>query len=247
MTKRIGIAVLAAVLVVPLLMAQAPKRVRVAPRERAGTMAAVTIIDLRDVLGEKKPPKREPGQVMLPRMMGPGSSPNKTLSGLAPGPLGEALQGAGIGPVAGSGFAHLTPGQSYLTGKGYLFLSWPSFVFPDHAEFQSGPRDQFTGNLGGPKVVLRQPGTYTLDFLVEFTASPPDALMICQSFVGYGFRQIHHFRAVAGPQHIVVVCTVSPEAAGAPDEDRAFGINCFQEVGLDKTPWTFYLVDITKN
>ncbi|HSQ79182.1 MAG TPA: hypothetical protein VLN41_01175, partial [Candidatus Bathyarchaeia archaeon] len=223
------------------------KRVRVAPREKALTTAAVTVLDLRGALGEKKPPKREPGQVMLPRMMMPGSSPSAPRSGLAPAQLGEALRAAGIGPVAPNGYAHFTPGQSYATGKGYLFLSWPAFVFPDHAEFQSGARDLFNGILGGPKVVLRQPGTYTLDFLVEFTASPPEAMITCQSLIGYGFRQIHHIRAVAGPQHIVVVCTVSAEAAGGPDEERSIGINCFQEAGMDKTPWTFYGVEISKN
>lgn len=247
MTKRIGMAVLAAVLVAPFLAAQAPKRVRVAPREKAGAMAAVTVIDLRDASGEKKPPKREPGQVMLPRMMGPGSSPSAPPRGLPPGQLGEALQGAGIGPIAASGFAHLTPGQSYLTGKGYLFLAWPSFVFPDHAEFQSGARDQFTGNLGGPRVVLRQPGTYTLDFLVEFTAAPPDAFVICQTLVGNAIRKIQTIRAAGGPQHIVVVFTLSPEAAAAADEERSIGVNGFQESITAKTPWTFYLVDIAKN
>ena len=247
MTRRIGITVLAFAVILPFLTAQAPKRVQVAPRETLRATEAITVIDLRDVAGEKKPPKREPGQVMLPRMMMSGSSPNRPLSGLPSGRLSEALQGAGIGPLATSGYAHFTPGQSHLTGKGYLYLSWPTFVFPDHAEFESGARDYFNGSLGAPKVVLREPGIYTLDFLVEFTASPPDAMIICQSLLGHSVRQIQHFRAVAGPQHVVLVHTLSPEAAGTPDEERAVGISCFQEVGMEKTPWTFYLVDITKN
>jgi hypothetical protein len=247
MTKRIGTIILAFAVILPFLAAQAPKRVQVAPRDKLRATAAITVIDLRDVAGDKKPPKREPGQVMLPRMMLPGSSPNRPLSGLPISRLSEALQGAGIGPLATNGYAHFTPGQSHLMGKGYLYLSWPTFVFPDHAEFESGARDFFTGNLGAPKVVLREPGTYTLDFLVEFPATPPDAMVICQSLLGHSVRQIQHLRAAAGPQHVVLVYSLSSEAAGTPDEERAIGINCFQEVGMEKTPWTFYLVDITKN
>jgi len=247
MTKRIGIAVLAAVLIVPLLAAQAPKRIRVAPREKAGTMAAVTVIDLRDVLGEKKPPKREPGQVILPRMMMPGSSPSAPPRGLPPGQLGQALQDAGIGPVAPNGYAHFTPGQSYATGKGYLFLSWADFVFPDHAEFQSGARDQYNSNLGGPRVVLRQPGTYTLDFLIEFPTTPADAHLTCQTVVGNSIRKFQLTRTAGTAQHIVLVYILSPEAAGAPDEDRAVGIHCFVEGAPGQTPWTVYAVDISKN
>lgn len=247
MTRRLGITVLAIALIVPFLAGQAPKRIGVAPREKPRLTAAITVIDLRDVASDKKPPKREPGQVFLPRMMMPGSSPNRPLSGLPPGQLSEALRSAGIGPMATNVYARFTPGQSNLTGKGYLFLAFPAFVFPDHAEFQSGTRDQFTGNLGGPRVVLRQPGTYTIDFLVEFTAAPAQAFVICQSVVGTAIRQVKTLRAAGGPQHIVMVYTLSPEAAGAPDEDRSIGINCFQEAGPEKTPWTLYLVDVAKN
>lgn len=247
MTKRIGIVVLAVVLIVPLLVGQAPKRVRVAPREKPRATAAVTVIDLRDVMSDKKPPKREPGQVMLPRMMMPGSSPNQAAAGLGPAQLGEALQGAGIGPLATNVYARFTPGQSYQAGKGYLFVSWPDFVFPDHAEFQSGARDQYDSNLGGPRVVLRQLGTYTLDFLIEFPTTPADAHLTCQTVVGNSIRKFQLTRTAGTAQHIVLVYTLSPEAAGAADEDRAIGIHCFVEGTPGKTPWTFYLVDITKN
>jgi len=246
MTKRFAMAILIIVLVAPFVAAQAPKRIRVAPRERARLGPAVTVIDLRNVFSDKKPPKRGPDQVVLPRMMMPGSSPNRALTGLTSGQLSEALQGAGIGPMATNVYAHFTPGQSSAAGKGYLFLASPVFVFPDHVEFQSAGRAPNSSIADGPRVVLREPGTYSLDFLVEFTEAPPDSNMTCYSLMGYGIPHLHPVHVETGPQHIVLLYTLSPEGAGAPDEAKSIGIRCYQSPSGEKTPWTLYFVDVTK-
>jgi len=246
MRRRFGLAILFVVLIAPFLAAQAPKRIRVAPREKPRLGAAVTVIDLRNVFSDKKPPKRGPDQVVLPRMMMPGSSPNRALTGLSSGQLSEALVGAQIGPLATNVYAHFTPGQSYAPGKGYLFLASPVFVFPDHVEFQSVGHSADPSLADGPKVVLREPGSYTLDFLVEFTGAPPESNMGCYALIGYGIPQVHPVKVASGPQHIVLVFNMDQERAAAPDEARSVGIRCYQSP-TGKTPWTLYLVDVTKN
>lgn len=249
MPKRILLGFVLVALCTALALAQVPiNRKAFPPRAKPGPKAAVTVIDLRDTAGDKKPPKRAMDAPVSMRMMPGSGAKGNAAEALALGPaeLGAALQQAGI-TVAPSGvYARLIPGQSSARGKGYLALMKPDAAFPDHADFTPAPTHNDPGNFNGPRVVLREPGTYSFDFLVEFANVPVDTFCNCVVLIGQNQMQLKVVRKTEGAQHIVVVWTLSPERAALPDEQRSLGIYCYLPSAAQGVPWTLYLVDVTK-
>lgn len=243
MAKRIGFIVLLVALIAPSAGAQGKRIGKAAPLEKPRLATAVTVIDLRNVTSDKKPPKRSPTQIALPRVMS-GAAPNKVLSGLAPAQLNEAFKSAGISAPPANVYARFAPGQLNAIGKGYLYFDAPDFAFPDHVDFHSLFSSE-PWNSNGPLVVLREPGTYAFDFLVEFIGGPPGVEYGCQVRIGSQFPQVQTIKPTAGPQHILVIWNLDPATAGLPDEEKAIGIHVYPKL-LDRADWTFYLVDVTK-
>jgi hypothetical protein len=243
MAKRTGIVILLVALIAPFVAAQGKRIGKAVTREKPRLATAVTVIDLRNVTSDKKPPKRSPTQIALPRTMS-GSTANKVLTGLAPAELNEAFKSAGISAPPASVYARFAPGQLHAAGKGYLYFDAPDFAFPDHVEFHSLYSSE-PWDSNGPMVVLGEPGTYAFDFLVEFVGGPPGAEYGCQIMIGPQFPQIQTIKPTAGPQHILVIWNLDPATAGLPDAEKAIGIHIYPRL-LDRADWTFYLVDVTK-
>jgi hypothetical protein len=243
MAKRIGTVILLVALIGPFAGAQGKRIGKAVTREKPRLATAVTVIDLRNITSDKKPPKRSPAQLALPRMMSV-SPANKTLSGLPPAQLNEAFKSAGISAPSANVYARFAPGQLQAAGKGFLYVAAPDFAFPDHIEFHSLYSSE-PWDSNGPLVVLREPGTYAFDFLVEFTGGPPGAAFGCQVRIGSQFPQVQTLDAAGGPQHILVIWNLDPAMAALPDEDKAIGIHIYPKL-LDRADWTFYLVDVTK-
>jgi len=243
MAKRIGTVILLVALIAVTAAAQAKRIGKAVPREKPQLTTGVTVIDLRNVTSDKKPPKRSPQQIALPRMM-PGTQTNKVLAGLPPAQLGEAFKSAGINAAPANVYARFTPTQVHAAGKGYLYFDAPDFAFPDHVEFHSSFSSE-PWDSNGPCVVLREPGTYVFDFLVEFIGGPPGAEFGCQIMIGPLFPQVQSIKPVSGPQHILVIWNLDPATAALPETDKAIGIHIYPKL-LDRADWTFYLVDVTK-
>jgi hypothetical protein len=243
MGKRIGAIILLVALVAPFAGAQAKRVGKPVQLEKPRLTAAVTVIDLRNVTSDKKPPKRSPMQIALPRMMS-GSTANRALSGLPPAQLNEAFKSAGISAPPANVYARFAPGQLHAAGKGYLYFDAPDFAFPDHVEFHSAYSSE-PWDSNGPMVVLGEPGTYAFDFLVEFVGGPPGAEYGCQIMIGSQFPQVQTIKPTAGPQHILVLWNLDPATAGLPDAEKAIGIHIYPKL-LDRADWTFYLVDVMK-
>lgn len=247
MSKRVLIAVLFIALAAPFAGAQVLGRGKAVPRQKPRPATAVTVIDLRNLADEKKPPKRGADAFFSPRMKSV-SSPRASAAALSPLQMSEALQGAGISVVPPNVYARFTPGQPSAHVKGYMYLESPAWVYPDHAEFsltaEHAPGQE---RSGGPSVVLREPGTYALDFLVEFPNAPSGAIIPCCVMTGPSCRQIKHLRAEDGLQHVIIIRTLDQAAMGLEDEKRSVGITCFIETSAP-TPlsWLLYMVDVTK-
>lgn len=244
MPKRVLIAMIFIALAAQLVLAQQPKMQRAVPPAKPKPTTAVTVIDLRGLAGEKKPPKREADSAYSMRMMS-GTGAKAPTAALAPAQLGAALQEAGISVVPSNLYARLAPGQSSAHGKGYICLLRPEAVYPDRAQFPLAWEHAAPGTYNGPLVVLREPGTYSLDFLVEFTDSPVGGFHNCLVLIGHNDVQMKVVSKTEGPQHIVIVWTMDQERAALPDEARSVGIHCYIHTGSNPT-WTFYLVDVTK-
>lgn len=247
MPKRVLTAVLFIALAAPFVGAQVLGRGKVVPRQKPRLATAVTVIDLRNLADEKKPPKRAPDAFFSPRMRSI-SSPRASTAALSPMQLSEALQSAGISVVPPNVYARFTPGQSSAHVKGYMYLESPAWVYPDHAEFnltvEHAPSHE---NSNGPLVVLREPGTFSFDFLVEFPNAPTGAHVTCCVMSGTSCRQVKLLRAENGVQHVIVIRTLDQAAMDLEDEQRSVGIYCFIEAsGPTPLTWLLYLVDITK-
>jgi hypothetical protein len=246
MTRRILAGFVLLAMTAALALAQVPARRTFPPREKTGLKAAVTVIDLRNVAGEKKPPKRAADPLFSLRKMS-GSKPNSAVSTLAPAQLGEALQGAGISVVPSNVYARFTPGQSNAQGKGYMYLLGPDVVYPDHVQFTPSGEQAFPRMFNGPMVVLREPGTYVFDFLVEFPDAPVGTYYSCIVLVGQNDLQTKAVVKTDGPQHILVVWTLDQDGLALPDDRRSVGIYCYlSRSGGPDVPWMFYLADVTK-
>ena len=247
MSKRVLVAVLFIALAAPFVGGQVLGRGKAVPRQKPRSATAVTVIDLRNVVDEKKPPKREPDAFFSTRMKSV-SNPRASAAALGPMQLSEALRGAGINIEPLNVYARFTPGQPNVYGKGYVYFESPNWVYPDHADFnlmkQRGPGYE---NPNGPLVVLREPGTYSLDFLVEFPSTPAGAHVTCCVMAGPSCRQVKLLRTEGGLQHVVVIRALDQAAMALDDEMRSVGIYCFTE-NSSQTPlsWLFYLVDVAK-
>jgi len=248
MVKRFLI--LAAILVLgsQVVLAQAVRvgRGRIAPPEKAKVRSAITVIDLRNIAGEKKPPKREADSTFSMRMMtGPRTGGGKV--GLQARQLSEALQTAGLAVAQPNVYARFTPERIHVPGKGYMFLVYPAAVYPDRIEFQSTNRGDPGRAENGPLVVLREQGTYVLDFLVEFPDVPVGAAFQCVILRGANHFHMQVVYAQGGPQHILVIANQDAEYQGLEDWQKSIGIHCLREsAGSALVPWTLYLVDVNK-
>jgi hypothetical protein len=206
--------------------------------------AAVTVIDLRNVVVDKKPPKREAEPTYSLRMK-VGARMNATALNAVQ--LSEALKGAGISVPPPNVYARLTPGQISAAGKAYMFLMFPSEVYPDRVEFDSSSLGNERFSTNGPMVVLREAGTYVVDFLVEFPGVPAGLSFECRVMGGLGVLQLQEISAQSGPQHILVVVSQDAFRQGQDDLQKSIGLHCSRSALKDATiGWTLYLVDITK-
>lgn len=247
MSKRFLCALVLVFFAFGLAAAQQPMRQKTAPMAKPRPRSAVTVIDLRNVANEKKPPKRAPEATYSTRMMH-GQGSNAAVAALAPMQLSEALRGAGISVTPPNVYARFTPGQTRIPGKGYMYLASADWAFPDHVEFHDFHLDyEGVAPENGPMVVLREPGTYALDFLVEFTHAPVGTPYGCDVLVGSGILQVQALEKTGGPQHIVVIWSLDPAMLGLQDEQRSVGIHCYMTGRSARiVPWTLYLVDVTK-
>jgi len=235
-------------LAAPIASAQRPQlqRQKIAPTEKPKVQTAVTVIDLRNVTADKKPPKRAADPVYSTRLMSGGGS-RPAAAALPLSQLGEALKGVGIGAPPANVYARFTPGQPTVPGKGYLLLAAPYWTYPDHAEFYSTAEGGAPMIWNGPAVVLREPGTYVFDFVVEFPTSAPRTFYNCGVQVGFTTYQIQAVENMNGPQHILVIWPIGPDMLDLSDELRSVGIHCSEPgAGGQVLTWTFYLVDVTK-
>ncbi len=241
---------LAALLVLgsQIVLAQAVRvgKGRTLSPEKARVRSAVTVIDLRNVLGDKKPPKREADSAFSMRMMaGPKTGGGK--SGLQPRQLGEALQTAGLAVQQPNVYARFTPERIHAPGKGYMFLVYPAAVYPDRVEFESTAYGAPGRAENGALVVLREPGTYVLDFLVEFPGVPAGMAFQCVILRGANRLHMKVVQAEAGPQHILVITNQDAEYQALDDWHKSVGIRCLREgAGTAGVPWTLYLVDVSR-
>ena len=247
MPKRILVAVVFIALAAQLVLAQQPQlqRQKVAPPAKPKVKTAVTVIDLRNVTADKKPPKRAADPVYSMRM---ASGPKTTaVAALPAAQLSEALKGAGISVVPANVYARFTPGQLNVPGKGYLLLAAPYWSYPDRAEFYSSYSGSSPWIWNGPKVVLREPGTYVFDFLVDYAGAPVGSFYECEVSVGFLGYQVQAIMRTADPQHILVIWPVDQAMISLSDEQRSIGIHCYRSDSRDQLePWTLYLVDVTK-
>ncbi len=231
-----------------LVLAQAVRvgKGRTLTPEKAKARSAITVIDLRNVLGDKKPPKREADSTFSMRMMtGPRTGGGK--AGLQPRQLGEALQTAGLAVQQPNVYARFTPERSQVPGRGYMFLLYPAAVYPDRVEFQSSSRGDPSRAENGALVVLREQGTYVLDFLVEFPGVPAGMAFQCVILRGSNTFHMKVVQAEAGPQHILVITNQDAEYQALDDWHKSVGIRCLREgAGSALVPWTLYLVDVNR-
>ncbi len=247
MPKRIVMAFALGTLTAAVALAQAPARQRVAPREKPRPRAAVAIIDLRDVAIDKKPPKRlaEPATALRVK---PPSHTNAVSAAFSPGQLREVLRDIGLGAVPPNVYARFTPSAMSVPGKGFLFLLVPTWVYPDHVQFfSSGGGGDLTWVYNGPAVVLREPGTYVFDFLVEFNDAPVGTPYTCEAMIGdvpVGDQTVEN---TGGLQHVLVVKALDAALLALGDAMKSVGIHCFKSSGPQVLAgWTLYLVDVTK-
>lgn len=246
MPKRIFVAVVFITLAAQIILAQQSKMQKAVPLEKPKVKTAVTVIDLRNVTADKKPPKRAADPSYSMRKMSTGGT-KTAVSALAAGELSEALKGAGISVVPSSVYARFTPGQSRVQGKGYMFLAAPYWSYPDRAEFYSSYTGSAPWIWNGPEVVLREPGTYVFDFLVDYTGAPVGSFYECEVHVGFVGYQVQAVMRTGDPQHILVIWPVDQAMISLPDDQRSIGIHCYRSDSREQLePWTFYLVDVTK-
>jgi len=248
MPRQILFALAFFALAAPITSAQRPQlqRQQISPSEKPKVQTAVTVIDLRQVTAEKKPPKRAADPVYSTRRMS-GAGSKSAVAALPLSQLGEALRGVGIGAPPANVYARFTPGQLTVPGKGYMILAAPYWTYPDHAEFYSTAEGGAPMIWNGPAVVLREPGTYVFDFVVEFPTSPSGTFHDCGVQVGFTTYQIQAVESINGPQHILVIWPIGQDMLDLGDELRSVGIHCSKPRAGDQVlTWKFFLVDVTK-
>lgn len=244
MSKRLLCALALVFFVSAFAAGQQVKRARPGRAVRPPAGAAVTVIDLRNVGVNKKPPKREAEPPYSLRMK-PGARTNVTALNAVQ--LSQALKGAGVSVPPPNVYARLSPSEISLSGKAYLFLLYPSEVYPDRVGFESSMSGNHAFSQNGARVMLNEVGTYVIDFLVEFPGPTAGQSCQCEVSGGLGVYQLQEVFEQPGPQHILVV--VGPDALGpAQDEwQRSIGIRFYQPAFSDRTvSWMLHLVDITK-
>ena len=101
--------------------------------------------------------------------------------------------------------------------------------------------------LSGAMVVLREPGTYVFDFLIEFPYWPAGTSYNCDVMIGLEAYQTQALTRVEGPQHVLVIWPMDQAMLSLEDRQRSVGIHCYQPGAADELiGWTFYLLDVTK-
>lgn len=182
------------------------------------------------------------------------------LSVLSAPQLAEVLHDNGIRAASVNIYMTLSPNQTSVDGKGYLFSSLPNLVAPNFVFFNEDQGTTFSSS--SINVGLLEAGVYILDFLVELTdveAYKAGVVFTCTVTKGMTTTlEIKNVVKANGPQHILVLVDYDGVAGqslqfsgGATPSgvyrDQLYGIRFDKPKGGGFTiQWKLYEVDVTK-
>lgn len=243
MSQRFLCALVLVFFVFGLAAAQQPMRQKTAPMARPRPRSAVTVIDLRNVANEKKPPKRAPDAGYSLRLKS-GSRTNATA--LTAVQVSEALRGAGINVPPPNVYARLSQSQLSVPGKAFMVIGYPDWVNPDRIEFSTTDK-----NYGGPQVevYLEEAGTFVFDFLIELDNRPVGGEYGCR-VLGYNGETELLVHAEGDsepvPQHVLVVMNVPAPSHSIGEGYGRVSLQFRPKSDAWRVEWSVFLVDITK-
>jgi hypothetical protein len=222
------------------------------PVTKASQSSNATVIDVRNIAVSAPQPGADKQNIFSNKVASP-SEPAATFSSLNASELKNILSDSGLQFTPSNLYMRLSPKQISVSGKGYLHPYKPYIVIPNFMifdEFYTG-----TDSSCGIHLVLKEAGTYVLDFLIEFEDGyPVGTVYPCKVLKSMSSAlQTVNVSKADGPQHILVVVNYDGSAWGSSVVATGANLNQLYGLRLEKPEgsyyefrWKFYQVDVTK-
>ena len=222
------------------------------PVSKARQVSKATVIDVRNIAVPVPQPGANQGNIISFKTASP-SEPAANLVSLDSSQLKDILSDSGLQFTPSNLYMRLSPKQISVSGKGYLHPYKPYIVVPSFMLFD----EFYTGkdSSDGIHVVLKEAGTYVLDFLIEIVDGyPVGQVYPCKVLKSLSSTlQTVNISKVDGPQHILVVVNYDGTAWSSSLSATGANLNQLYGIHLDKpegsyyeTKFKFYQLDVTK-
>jgi|GEM_PF-5940884 len=234
------------VLCASLSLAQQPRQVQRQPVERPLSRRNITLVDLRTAT----PLVAKAGTARASRMSSMPPGVGKVAQALTAAELRTAFIGAGLNDVpSASEYCRFTPTQLSAGEKGYILFEAPVFVRPSEVWFNTAlDAFPYLHLVDGPKVLMREAGTFVLDFSIFLYTGQKGTPFRCDVLKGQDvIQQMTVTSEPVESQHILVV--FRQDVPNPPGSENWIGIS-LQTVEQTTPPesnwWWLYQVVVTK-